>query len=194
MSIPPRARRQPNGLANELLRGVEDNTVITTYEPPLYHEFSGCRAYNTAATISIPSNTATAVNFNAVDYDTNGLYHWDTTNPSRLYAPYDGYYLINYNVNWTATSSSFRTVWIVFVDVSAGTGLRQASSTRRSSAGNPDIAHSISTVLKMSRGDYVFLQVQSAGISSAIKRVVDCSPDAQIQLLGVDTPPEEFEI
>lgn len=160
----------------------------------MYHEFSGARVYNTNSTVTVNASTVLAVTFNAVHYDTGGQYHWDTNHTERLYAPYDGYYLLHWNVNWVSSTSGYRIATIHTIDHTTGALTVVVTVTRRTSGGNPDLSQTATTVVKMKRGDYATFNVQhSLASATQIKRVTTSSPEAQMQLIGVDYPPEEFQ-
>lgn len=70
--------------------------------------FSGVRV-SLGSTTSIANNTATALSFTTEVFDTDG-YHDNSTNPDRLTAPSDGYYLVGASVLWDFAQAGYRDV------------------------------------------------------------------------------------
>ena len=70
--------------------------------------FSGAKVSNSVVQ-AIPANTSTVCNVNTETYDTDGYRH-PTTNPTRLTAPTDGYYLVQMSGIYAGSATGFRTV------------------------------------------------------------------------------------
>lgn len=71
------------------------------------------RVYRTAALQDIAGSTATAVAFDAEEYDV-GTLHDNAVNPSRLTVPVggDGLWLIIGQLSWVADANGLRQAWI----------------------------------------------------------------------------------
>ena len=77
--------------------------------------FVGACAYATTAQTNIPQNTATALNWNNEDYDTNG-FHDNSTNNSRMTIPSGkgGYYAVMAQMGWNDGNSDVQLAMYVY--------------------------------------------------------------------------------
>lgn len=120
----------------------------------------------TLGTQGIPTNATTLVQFNTEVFDPNGGFN-NTATPNPTYAydfivPVDGYYMVNAQVNWSATLNAFNQWAYLFVNgVNRRTGISQASAMTGA------ITH-INGVIYLTAGQAVQLYVMHGYGSSTV--------------------------
>ena len=136
-----------------------DSTAATglAWVTPASGAFVGCSVKRTANK-TISNNTATKVDFDAENFDTNG-FHDNVTNNTRLTIPtgQDGYYLITWNTIFAGNTTGYRAARIYKNGASAlGTGAITGLTTY-TPAGNQLVLNLVAT-------DYIELEVlQNSG-------------------------------
>lgn len=112
--------------------------------------------------LSIPDSTTTYVAFDTEIFDTANL-HSTVSNLDRLTAPIAGTYIIGADIYWAASVAGYRTATIV----------RNSGNTRLSRSWITPISgslyHTLSTVTRLSAGDYVRLGLyQNSGSNTQL--------------------------
>ena len=126
---------------------------------------------------TISNNTVTSLAFDTETYD-NGSMHSTVTNNSRLTAATTGYYIITGGVSWTANAVGIRQL-TVFLN-----GTTTIQSTYVTATAALGVDQNISTLYKLTAGDYVELQVyQNSGGNLDVSRSSDYSPIFSAQLI-----------
>ena len=118
--------------------------------PSKFGVLPAARAFH-STTQSIPNDTLTTVALNSEAFDTAGLHNTTVAN-SRLTAPVSGIYSLTAAANWfvNPTGSRIAQIW------QNGSTLLISDSV----APNQDEDHVLSTIARLSAGDYVELRVQ----------------------------------
>jgi hypothetical protein len=102
--------------------------------------------------------TTTVLSYNTVEFDTGGLY--DPANATRLTAPTDGIYLVTFNMRWNTVSGGQR-----YTDIYLNNTRIICQSAQMSQTGETAVPSSISTIIKLSAGDYVETRLyQESGV------------------------------
>jgi len=113
---------------------------------------------------SIPTYTDTAIEFDSVVRNDGGV--WSASNPSRMTAPFDGWYSITGGAHWAPISWAGRRIYIVKNGAAPFEGLTSVVST----PDHNDPMLSTSAIIYMVAGDYVELRVnQNVGYTINIQ-------------------------
>lgn len=132
--------------------------------------------------LQIPDNTFTLIPLHTVEFDTAGLFN--PADPTRLTAPVAGIYTVSAHVDWDQNNFAAREVMI---DANIGI-VFQRIATSQIPASNVDVEQSVSTIVQLSAGDSVQLEVrQVSGGGSDNIQVSDHSPTLAMAWLGPAT-------
>ncbi len=122
--------------------------------------FSGVTAYRSTSNQSIPSASATSIQFNAEVFDTDA-YHSNSVNPNRITVPagFDGYFHVTAQVYWDNADTDG--VRIIYIKVNGGAS---AFAQAYDQAQTTDFIQKVSVTLELDAGDYVEVNVyQNSG-------------------------------
>lgn len=128
------------------------------------------RAYHSTNT-SITNDTLTVLSFDSevVDEDT---IHSTSSNTSRLTAQVTGWYLVAASVEWAANTVGYRQLNLRL------NGGNSIAHQRQSATPTTSATQSIATLIKLTVGDYVEVQVrQTSGGALNVLRTADFSPE-----------------
>jgi len=126
--------------------------------------------------VLVPDNTLTLLRFDAVEFDTAGLFN--PADNTRLTAPIDGIYTVSAHVSWPTVPQGHRDL---FIDANIGIVFQRVASSVGSFA---ETHQSVSTIVRLSAGDYVQVEVRQTEGAAEDVQVSDHSPTLTMAWLG----------
>jgi len=131
------------------------------------------------ATVPIltPDNTFTLIPLDQEEFDTAALH--DPADNTKLTAPLAGIYTVSGHVSWPFNTQAIREV---FLDANIGIVFQRVASSVLP-APSPVAEQSISTIVQLSAGDSVQLEVRTTGSNDNVQ-VSDHSPTLTMAWLG----------
>jgi hypothetical protein len=165
--------RPPSGQAGGDLAGEYPNPAIALGSlgtGEFSNSIPAARVTRTAAQ-SIPSGTATVINFNAERYDTAAM-HNNATNNSRLRAPVTGIYAVTAQVEWEVDMTG--NVHRVSVLRNGTTPIADANAV----PGDTPLVQQATTEARLQAGDFVQAVVeQASGGDLAVTKDPESTPE-----------------
>jgi hypothetical protein len=132
-----------------------------------------------ATVLSIPDNTLTMVPFDTVEFDTAALFN--PVSSTRLTAPLAGIYTVSAHVAWPLSTQGSRDMYI---EANIGIVFQAIASSSLPASNVGQTEQSISTIVQLSAGDYIQLEVrQNSGGPDGLE-VSDHSPTLTMAWLG----------
>jgi len=129
-----------------------------------------------SAPVLVPDNTFTVLPLDFVEFDTAGLH--DPTDNTRLRAPIDGIYTVSAHVSWPWVQQGWRQL---IIDGNIGFVFQRVASSLGSFA---ETEQSVSTIVRLSAGDSVQLEVRQTEGSADYVENSDHSPTLTMAWLG----------
>jgi hypothetical protein len=135
---------------------------------------------SSSAVLLVPHDTLTVLPLDREEFDTANLHDTSTLN-SRLVAPVAGIYSVSGHVSWPLGTQGSRELFLI---ANIGITSQAIASSAIRTNDTAETKQSVSTIIKLSAGDFVELEVrQSSGITEAVQ-VTDHSPVLAMAWLG----------
>jgi hypothetical protein len=129
--------------------------------------------------LAVPDNTLTVLPLDFEEFDTADLH--DPADNTRLTAPVAGIYTVSAHVSWPVNPQGSREL---FIDARIGLVFQRVAETSTPGSGVDEPALSVSTIVQLSAGDYVQLEVrQTGGLTDSVQDS-DHSPTLTMAWLG----------
>lgn len=157
------------------LRGGAPDSDVTLSLAPI----PAARVHCTTV-LSIADSTLTNVPFDQEEFDTAGLH--DPADPARLVAPLAGIYTVSGHVQWPQSSAGGSRD--VYLDAFIGLVFQRVASSSLAASSAGQTEQSISTIVQLSAGDSVELEVRQTSGSAEMLLVSDGGPTLTLAWLG----------
>ena len=132
-----------------------------------------------SAPVLVPDNTLTVLPLDFVEFDTGGLHN--PADNTRLSAPVDGIYTVSAHVSWPAVAQGSREL---FIDANIGLVFQRVAESQVPGSAVDEPTLSASTIVRLSAGDSVQLEVrQTEGAADYVENS-DHSPTLTMAWLG----------
>jgi len=129
--------------------------------------------------IAIAHDTLTMLPLDAEEFDTAALH--DPSLSSRLVAPIDGIYAVSGHVSWPLGAQGSRDLYLT---ANIGIVFQRLASSSMPGSGVGQTEQSISTIVQLSAGDFVQLEVRQTSGNTEIVQVSDHGPTLTMAWLG----------
>lgn len=132
-----------------------------------------------SAPVLVPDNTLTVLPLDFVEFDTAGLHN--PADNTRLTAPVDGIYTVSAHVSWPAVAQGSREL---FIDANIGLVFQRVAESQVPGLAVDEPTLSVSTIVKLSAGDSVQLEVRQTEGGADYVQDSDHSPTLTMAWLG----------
>jgi hypothetical protein len=118
------------------------------------------------ASVSLPTNTPTAIPWTEADYDTDGLF--DSAHPTRLNAPVDGTYLVTGIADVSASAGGANAQGFVELREEGNSGSSHFAVESFVFPANGAFAHTVTGMVRMHAGDRAEMWVSQGAATASL--------------------------